>query len=347
MATTDAWLNQVQEEIIEPDLPICDPHHHFWDSSIDPLATFRVEQVEQRYLLDELLKDTNSGHNIRSTIYMECGSMYRAKGPEEMKPVGETEFVNGISAMSASGQYGDTLVAAAIIGYADLRIGAGVEKVLEAHIAAGGGRFRGIRLGGGWDASDDVRNSHPMPSEDMFQDAKFREGFAKLAPLGMTFEGWCFHPQISRLTDLARAFPDTTIILDHFLGPLGIGPYAGKRAEYLPKWKADIAEIAKCPNVHAKLGGVNMKMNGYGWDKRPTPPTSQELVDETRVFYDHCIEQFGPDRCLFESNFPVDKVTCSYHVLWNAFKRIASGASAAEKAALFHDTAARVYRVEY
>jgi len=347
MATTDAWLALTREETLEPDLPICDPHHHFWDTSIAPGVAFRKEQVAPRYLLDELLADTNSGHNIRSTVYIECASMYRARGPEALRPVGETEFVNGIAAMSASGQYGDTLVAAAIIGFADLRRGAAVEAVLDAHIAAGGGRFRGIRHAGGWNASDAIRNSHAKPIEGLFADATFREGFAKLAPLGLGFEAWCYHTQVAEVTSLARAFPDTTIVLDHFLGPLGIGPYAGKQADYLPQWKVDMAEIAQCPNVHAKLGGINMKVNGYGWDKKSKPPTSQELADATRVYYDHCIEIFGPGRCLFESNFPVDKVSVSYNVLWNTFKRIAAGCSAAEKAAMFHDTAARVYRIDH
>ena len=345
MATTEAWLALTTEETLEPELPICDPHHHFWDTGIALEAAFRKEQVAPRYLLDELLADTNSGHNIRSTVFIECASMYRATGPEAMQPVGETEFVNGIAAMSASGQYGDTRVAAAIVGYADLRIGAAVEDVLAAHIAGGGGRFRGIRLAGSWDASDKIRSAHTNPSEGMFADPAFREGFAKLAPLGLSFEGWCYHPQIPKLTDLARAFPDTTIILDHFLGPLGVGPYAGKQAEYLPQWKADMAEIAKCPNVHAKLGGVNMKVNGYRWHANPRPPTSQELADATRVYYDHCIEHFGPERCLFESNFPVDKASTSYNVLWNTFKRIAAGCSPSEKSAMFHDTAARIYRI--
>ena len=347
MSTTDAWLALTAEETLEPDLPICDPHHHFWDTGIDPSATFRTGQVAPRYLLDELLADINSGHNIRSTVFIECASMYRAKGPHEMKPVGETEFVNGIAAMRASGQYGDTLVAAAIVGFADLCLGAAVENVLNAHIAAGGGRFRGIRHAGGWNASDRIRNSHTNPGEGMFANAAFRAGFAKLAPLGLSFEGWCYHTQIREITDLARAFPDTTIILDHFLGPLGIGPYAGKQANYLAQWKADMREIAQCPNVHAKLGGINMKVNGYRWHENPRPPTSQELCDATRVYYDHCIEQFGPDRCLFESNFPVDKVSLSYNVLWNTFKRIAKGCSDTEKAAMFHDTAARIYRIEY
>lgn len=346
MGLNDDWLASTPEDILEPALPICDPHHHLWDSGMAASANFRKEQVEPRYLLDELLADLRSGHNVVSTVFIECASMYRADGPVEMRPVGETEFVNGVAAMSASGLYGPTRVAAAIIGFADLMLGDGVAAVLEAHIAAGGDRFRGIRHAASWDASPDVRNSHTKPFQHMLADKTFRAGFARLAPLNMSFEGWCYHQQIPEMTDLARSFPDTTIILNHFGGPLGIGPYAGKRDDYLPQWKRDIAELATCPNVVAKLGGVNMRTNGYDWDKRDKAPGSEELAAATRVFYDYCIEHFGPERCLFESNYPVDKVSCSYHVLWNTFKRIASGCSAAEKAHLFHDTATRVYRID-
>ncbi|MDP6706225.1 MAG: amidohydrolase family protein, partial [Alphaproteobacteria bacterium] len=323
MATNDEWLALTVEETLEPDLPICDPHHHFWDSGHAVSARFRREQVETRYLLDELLADISSGHNVVSTVFIECASMYRAAGPAEMRPVGETEFVNGIAAMSASGQYGPARVAAGIVGFADLTLGDSVAAVLEAHIAAGGGRFRGIRHAGGWDASDEIRNSHTNPTPDLFLEPEFRRGFACLAPLDLSFEGWCYHTQIGNLTDLARAFPETTIILNHFSGPLGTGPYEGTREENLPQWRSDIAELAKCSNVVAKLGGINMRVNGFAWHEQERPPTSEELAAATGAYYAHCIEHFGPERCLFESNFPVDKVSCSYNVLWNTFKRIA------------------------
>ena len=345
MAHTDNWLALTTEDTLEPALKICDPHHHLWDAGFDPSARFRSEQVESRYLFEEILAEVNSGHNVVSTVFIECMSMYRADGPAHMRPVGETEFVNGIAAMSASGRYGPARIAAGIVGLANLNLGTGVGEVLEAHINAGGARFRGIRHAVSWDASEDIRNSHTKPSQGMLADATFREGFAQLAPLNMSFEAWCYHPQIAEVTDLARAFPDTTIILNHFGGPLSIGPYAGKRDEILAQWRLDIAELATCPNVVAKLGGINMKINGYDWDLKDKPPGSAELAEATRPYYDHCIEQFGADRCLFESNFPVDKRTCSYNVLWNTFKRIASGCSDGEKASLFHDTAARVYRI--
>jgi predicted TIM-barrel fold metal-dependent hydrolase len=232
--------------------------------------------------------------------------MYRADGPEEMKPVGETEFVQGVAAMSASGGYGDIRACAGIIGLADLALGDAVAPVLEAHIAASPNRFRGIRHAAGWHASPEIRNSHTNPPEGLLGDPNFRKGYAHLGRRGLTFEAWLYHPQIPELTDLVRAFPDIPVVLDHFGGPLGIGPFAGKHAEVFDAWKPAIADLAKSQNVYAKLGGINMPLNGFGWDKRAVPPTSDELVAATRQYYEFTIEQFGPERCMFESNFPVD-----------------------------------------
>ena len=328
-----AWLDQVQEEILEPDLPICDPHHHLWD------------HPQNRYLLDELLVDIGSGHHVVSTVFMECGSMYRADGPVAMRPVGETEFVNGIAAMSASGGYGSARACAAIVSYADLNLGSVVGEVLDAHMAASD-RFRGIRHAAGWDASEEVRNSHTSPPQHMLADATFREGFAELGKRNLTFDAWLYHTQICELEDIARAFPDTTIIFDHFGGPLGIGPYADQRESIFEQWRTDVAELATCQNVVAKLGGLVMPLNGFGFHKRSTPATSDELVHATRAYYLHMIEHFGAERCMFESNFPVDKASCSYAILWNSFKKLTKILSTSERANLFHDTAARIYRVE-
>jgi L-fuconolactonase len=333
MPTNEAWLGLVREDALEPERPIVDPHHHLWDRN------------GNRYLLDELLADTGSGHRVVATVFVECMSMYRAGGAERLRPVGETEFVNGVAAQSASGQYGETRVAAGIVGFADLTLGDGVDEVLEAHLGAARGRFRGIRHAAGFDAHDEIRNSHTNPPPGLLGQARFREGVRRLARYDLTFDAWLYHHQIPALTDLARACPEVTIILDHFGGPLGIGPYAGKRAEILARWKPDIAELARCPNVVAKLGGVNMSVNGFGWHHRERPPTSEDLVAATRDYYLHAIDCFGPERCMFESNFPVDRLSCSYGVLWNAFKRIARGFSETEAAALFHDTAARIYRL--
>jgi len=320
------------EEILEPERPICDPHHHLWD------------HPGRRYLIDELLADTGSGHNVVATVFVECMSMYRASGPPEMRPVGETEFVNGVAAMSASGGFGATRVASGIVSFADLALGDRVGAVLDRHLAASP-RFRGIRHAAGWDASDQIRNSHTNPPPGLYADPRFRRGFAELAPRGLSFDAWLYHPQLPELTDLAKAFPDTTIILDHFGGPLGIGPYAGRRAEVFAAWKGAIRALADCPNVVVKLGGLVMPLNGFGFHKREQPIGSVELAEATRDWYLHTIECFGVERCMFESNFPVDKVSVSYRVLWNSFKRITAGFSVAERSALFHDTAVRVYRL--
>ncbi len=332
-----AWLALTTEEALEPALPICDPHHHLWGP--------RPGHLQPLYLIDEIVADAQSGHNVVSTVFIECGAMFKADGPEALRPVGEVEFVNGIAAMSASGEYGKTRVAAGIIGTANLLLGDAAGAVLDAEITAGGGRYRGIRLGGTWDASDEVPNHRTNPPRGMFLQSDFRAGFAHLGPRQLSFEAWCYHHQLSEVTDLARAFPNTTIILDHFGGPIGVGPYAGKADEVYAQWRTAISELATCPNVVAKLGGLNMEVNGFGWHEQARPPTSQELMEATRRYYEYTIEQFGVARCMFESNFPVDKVTCSYTVLWNSFKRLTAGYSAAEKAQLFHDTAARAYRL--
>lgn len=334
MPTDDEWLALVTEEIVEPDLPIIDPHHHLWDFP------------GSRYMLDELNADTGSGHNVRSTVFVECTAMYRADGPDHLKPVGETEFVNGIAAQSASGQYGEMRACKGIVGFADLALGAAVEEVLEAHIIAAPDRFRGIRHANAFDDSDEVRPSHTNPPKGLFGHKNFREGFAKLANYGLSFDVWTFHHQIAETTALARAFPDTTIILDHFGGPLGIGPHAGKRAEIFAQWMKDIVNLAECENVVVKTGGINMAVNGFDWHKRATPPTSDELVVATGDYFLHTIDAFGPNRCMMESNFPVDKQSCSYPVMWNAMKKIVKDFSADEKAALFHDTAKRIYRLD-
>ena len=326
------WLAQVSEDIIDPERPVCDPHHHLWD------------RPQHRYLIDELIADTGSGHNIVSTVFVECASMYRADGPEALRPLGETEFVNGVAAMSASGGYGAMRVCAGIVSYADLTLGSAAGEVLDAHVAASP-RFRGIRHAAGWDASDAVRNSHTHPSEHLLADPKFREGFAELDRRGLSFDAWLYHRQIPELTDLARAFPGTTIIFDHFGGPLGIGPYAGQREAIFAQWRKDVAELASCENVYAKLGGLVMPINGFGFHKRERPATSDELVAATGRYYRHAIDSFGVRRCMFESNFPVDKASCSYAVLWNSFKKLVADASEAEKAWLFHDAAATAYRL--
>jgi L-fuconolactonase len=328
------WLQKRQEEILEPALPIVDPHHHLVDRA-----------NTGRYLLPELLADTRSGHNIIATVYLEWLSMYRAEGPVPLRPVGEVEFANGVAAIAASETFGKTKVCAGIVGYADLMLGDQVEEVLEAMILAGGGRFRGIRYISASHPDEAARGSSINRPSGLLLNAKVREGFAKLHPLGLSFDAWMYFTQLGELVDLARAFPETPIVLDHVGGPIGIGPYAGKRDDVFTEWKNSITELARCPNVHVKLGGLGMRLFGFDVHAGELPPSSEELATLWRPYIETCIEAFGPARSMFESNFPVDKGSGSYQMFWNAFKRIAAGCSADEKTALFSGTASRFYRL--
>ncbi len=329
-----AWLDRRTEPILEPELPIVDPHHHLWD------------RPGWRYLLDELLADTSSGHNVVATVYVQARAMYRATGAEEMRPVGETEFINGVAAMSASGIYGKTSHCAGIVGHADLTLGSRVEPVLAAHIRAGGDRFRGIRHITAWDADASLRNPAYSPPRGLLGDKAFREGFAVLGRLGLSFDAWLYHPQIGELADLARAFPATRIVLNHVGGPIGIGAYAGKRDEVFGGWAKSIKTLAACPNACVKLGGLGMRMGGFGFHEQPEPPSSEALAAAWRPYVETCIAAFGASRCMFESNFPVDKGSYGYPVFWNACKLLAKGASKTDKADLFAGAAARFYRLD-
>jgi predicted TIM-barrel fold metal-dependent hydrolase len=322
----------VSEPILEPNRIIVDPHHHLWPG-----------EGREPYLLDDLRADTGSGHRVEATVYVECLSAYRTDGPAHLRPVGETEFVRGIAEQSGDGR-GARI--SGIVGAANLRRGAKAEEVLLAHIEAGGGLFRGVRHSAAWHTSEEVYSGHHRPPEHLLLDGAFREGFARLAPLGLTFDAWIYHTQLDELTDLARAFPDTKIVLDHFGGPLGIGPYAGRRDEVFADWRQHIAPLAACENVFAKLGGMAMPMNGYGWEFRAAPPSSEEFVRAQGDYYRASIDLFSPARCMFESNFPMDKLSLGYATLWNAFKRIAAPHSAAEKDQMFRTTASRFYRLD-
>jgi len=334
LAVRPDWLDKRREAVLEPDLPIVDPHHHLID---------RPESG--RYLLADLLADIASGHNVVATVYLEWLSMYRAGGPVDMRPVGEIEFANGVAAMSASGGYGRPRVCAGIVGHADLALGARVAEVLEAMIAVGGGRFRGIRYIASSDPDQAQWGATAVRPQRLLLDGRVREGFARLAPLGLSFDAWIYHPQLGDLVDLARAFPETPIVLNHIGGPIGVGRYKGKRDEVFADWSARIAELAACPNVHVKLGGLGMKMFGFDVHEGALPPGSEQLATLWRPYVETCISAFGPGRAMFESNFPVDKGSYGYGVFWNACKRLAAGASASEKADLFHGTASRFYRL--
>jgi L-fuconolactonase len=322
------WLGKLREEIVEPELPIVDPHHHLWD------------HPGSRYLLDDILADVNSGHNIVATVFIQCAPGYRTSGPEEMRPIGESEFVRAI-ADKADRRGTRTKICAGIVSFADLRL-PNVDAVLEGQIEAAGGRFRGIRHIAAQDPAI-VGTSSSVPPPGLMDDPNFRRGLKRLPAHNLTFEAWIYHPQIKTLTSVARACPEVQIVLNHFGGPLGVGPY--RRAEVFPGWRADIKALAACPNVYVKLGGLAMIVNAFDFHLAPLPPSSGELATAWWPYVETCIESFSPHRCMFESNFPGDKGACSYPVLFNAFKRLAGGASASEKADLFAGTAARFYRL--
>jgi predicted TIM-barrel fold metal-dependent hydrolase len=331
MATAPETQSRPAAEVpLEPDLPICDPHHHL------------RERPNDRYFLEEFIQDTRSGHNIVATVCVENRAMYRKDGPETMKPIGETEFFDSVAAQAASDPNNSTRVAAAIVGHADLSLGEAVAQVLEAHLRASPNRFRGIRHSTTWDESETIR-SDARPGS--LADKAFRRGFACLQRYGLSFDAWLYHPQLSELVELARAFPDVTIVLDHIGGPLGVGPYRGKRDEVFQVWSKGVADLSTCPNVAVKLGGFGSTRSGYDWHERAVQPASAELANTMAPYFDFGIEHFGVHRCMFESNFPVDKASYSYVAIWNAFKRISQGYSAAERNALFHDTAASVYTI--
>jgi len=323
-----AWLALVSEEPLDPGLPICDPHHHLWDTP------------KERFLVEELQAGT-AGHDVRSTVYVDCMSGYRTQGPPALAPVGEVEFAR--TQAEASERTGGAVIAG-IVSYADLRLGAGVAEVLDAELEAGRGRFRGIRHATSFDPDPTIRRNHVGSPAGLMGEPVFREGLAVLGTMGLSFDAWLYHPQIGELTAAARAVPGLTVVLDHLGGPLGIGPYRDRDA-VSSAWRAAMSELASCPNVFVKLGGIGMPDFGVAWHERPRPPTSQELArtwgDEIRF----CVDTFGPQRCMFESNFPVDRKGCSYGVLWNAFKRIAEPYDPDEKAWLFHDSAAAAYRL--
>ena len=328
------WLSLTNETPIDPGRPICDPHHHLWD------------RPGNRYLVEDLIEDLGGGHNIVSTVFVECGAEYHADGPVAHQPVGETEFVVGEAARAAATPGCITNVAAGIVSFVDLCLGTEVASVLTAHIDAGQGRFRGIRHCVATDADPRVRSHRINPPPELLSDRDFREGFACLQPLGASFEAWLYHPQLPELLDLAKDFPETTIVLNHVGGPLGIGSYADDRTVVLSEWSDSILALSRCPNVVIKLGGFGMPLCGFEWETRSRPPSSKRFADAVSPLVHHCIDCFGAERALFESNFPVDKESCSYTVLWNAFQRISERYSAATQDALFHDNAMRVYRLD-
>ena len=331
------WLDQVTEEIVDQDLEIIDPHHHLWP------GTPRTDGVsaDNRYLLEDLWNDTQSGHNLVKTVFVECGQGYFESGSEAMKPIGETRFV--VEVAEEAKQDVSKAQIEGIVGHADMMLGESSREVLEAHLEEGKGRFKGIRHGASWDESDEIRNSHSNPIQSIYLDDEFQKGIEQLDALNLTLDAWNYHKQIKELTELAKCFPNLKIVQNHFGGPLGIGPYAGRREEVFSVWQESIAELAERDNVVIKIGGLAMPINGWGWHKRELPANSDEFIESHGRYYLHAIKCFGVERCMFESNFPVDKRSISYPVLWNGFKKIVEDFSTEEKEYLFYKTAAEFY----
>ena len=327
----DIWLTTLQEEVLEPALPIIDPHHHLWVRS------------GYTYLMPELAADLESGHNIVATVFAECHSMYRKEGPKAERSLGETEFVRGQAAMSASGTFGRAGACDVMFGNVDLTLGSAVEPILEQHIAASGGRFRGVRISSGWHADEKVGNVTEQPN--LLIDPRVSEAAAVLSRMGLSLDCWLYHPQLDEVAQLADAHPALTIILNHVGSPILGGPYRGKSDEVFKDWKAAIIQVSRRQNVFVKLGALPIRMPSFGGD-RSVPPGSEEVAAAWRPWMETCIEAFGPTRSMYESNFPVQKRWCSYQVCWNAFNRISASASASEKADLFAGAAARAYRLE-
>ena len=324
------WLDLVHEDVVDPEVPVVDPHHHLWP-----------EGGALPYGLAELEADVGSGHRIEATVFVECGAAYRPSGPAHLRPVGETEFVSAQAARASRP------LIAGIVARADLRLGGELDEVLDAHEAAGQGLFRGIRHAlAHAEHPEELRIPGGSPA-GLFADPAFQVGLARLGQRGLTYDTWHYHYQLPEFGELARAVPDTVMVLDHFGTPLGVGRYAGRREEIFEQWRHDIAEVARCENVVAKLGGLAMPDNGFGWDLAERPPTSDDLVAAQRRYYEHAIECFGPDRCMLESNFPVDRFSLSYRVLWNALKKLVAPYSLDERTAMLAGTARRVYRLDH
>ncbi len=327
------WLALTKEEILEPERPIVDPHFHF----------FVENEIFPHYQLEDLQRDSRR-HNVLQAVFMECEEGYRKDGPEHLLSVGESEWVHDLAKKADRGPAGSVRIGG-MIGDAQLYNGAVAAETLDAHLEASP-IFRGVRDMGLWDASPEVENAEKPTDMNFYSETRFREGFAELAKRGLSFDAHQYHSQLPSVAELARAFPDTPIIVNHLGSPLGAGPYAGRHDELFPEWQKNVSEVASCENTTMKLGGIAMPWCGFGWQKREKPPTSDEFVTTYSRYYDHALQVFGPARCMFESNFPVDKLSLSYDVLWNAFKKIAAGYSEDEKEALFRGTATRVYRLE-
>jgi predicted TIM-barrel fold metal-dependent hydrolase len=343
-SAADGAGTDAPEPTLEPDLPIIDPHHHLMDMPHAPSGP-SPHGIPAHYLFANFLADAQSGHDIRATVIVGGAGFARADGPERLRVVGDTEFSNGAAAQSASGKYGRVRVGAGLVGEADLTQGAAVREVLEAHQHAGGGRFRGIRHMTVW--SDDPALAPPgkMAPKDLAFHHDFQQGFAQLEPLGLSFDAWCYYTQLDGIGALAKAFPHTTIIMNHCGGPLGSASFAARRQQAYDAWVAALKALAVYPNVYMKIGGLGMWTTGLAAVGAMPPASSSVIAEQERPYIETCIQAFGVERCMFESNYPVEAGVGSYHTVWNVFKRVAAGYSTAEKSALFSTTAAKAYRL--
>ena len=324
------WLNLVHEEALEPALPIIDAHHHLWIRS------------GHRYLVPEFVEDMRSGHNIVATVYAECHSMYRQGGDEALQSLGETEFVAGCAAMADSGVFGTPAFCKGMVGNVDLRLGDKSRAVFEQHIERSGGRFKGVRFTTAWDQHDAITNQ--VPSSGLLIEAEVVAAAKVMAELDLTLDIWVYHPQLTDVARLAAMVPDLTIVLNHTGVPILGGPYGHQHEQVFDDWQSGMKTVAQCGNVYLKLGALPIRKRGDGKD-RSVPPGSQEICAAWSPWMHACIDAFGVQRCIFESNFPVQKLFSSYVVTWNAFKRLARGCTEAEKAWLFHDAAVDAYRL--
>ena len=337
-----SWLARTTEEAIEPELEIVDAHHHLWDTEVGYGIDRPGAPDHGWYELADLRDDTGAGHNVVETVFIDCGANYRPDGPSHLRPVGESAYVRG-RADESDRTPGARI--AAIVSHADLTLGEGVREVLEAHLDASGGRFRGIRHSGARVDDPAVPVSRVQPPAGLYGREDFRRGAATLAAMGLSFEAWQYHPQLGEVADLALAVPELTIVVNHVGGPLGVGRYEGRRGEVLDQLRAGLAPLVDRSNVVVKLGGIGMSRFGTDWLPDGRPPTSDEVVAAWGDTLRWIIDAFGPSRCLFESNYPVDGETTGYTVLWNAFKKVSAPYGPAERAQLLAGTARRVYRL--
>lgn len=328
------WLARSKEAPLLPELEIVDAHHHLWD------------RHGHRYLLEEFAEDIGeSGHNVVSSVFVQCRTMYRADGPVRYRPLGEVEFIRGVAAQARSGFYGKTRVAQAIVGCVDLLEGAAIAPVLEAMSAVGGGAFKGVRLPVASHPDPAVR-SNPVPAPaGLLEGTRFVAGARELARRELSLDLWVYQTQLDEVAALARQLPDLQIVLNHAGGPLGVGPFEGRPRPARESWAAGIQRLAERPNVAVKIGGFGMPIMGFGFEQGECAPSSSHIGEVIEPYVQHCVALFGTTRCMFESNFPVDKGGVGYDTLWNAYKRIAWSWSEAQRANLFSDTARRIYRI--